>query len=105
MIHKIEVEDLVLQVEITDLTDIKGNPNSWDSPEDYYGCRELEFTVVSGVRIDEDGTASDLGRNECAAAAEMHAELIEDLLWQEIDDQAESDAIDRAEARASWRAA
>ena len=105
MIHQIEVEDLVLQVEITDLTDIKGNPNSWDSPEGYCGCRELEFTVVAGVRIDEDGNASDLGRNGCAAATEMHAELIEDLLWQEIADQSESDAIDRAEARASWRAA
>lgn len=105
MRHEIELDEYVLQVEITDLTDIKPDPASWASPEDYNGCRELEFSVVSGEIYDEDGNATDLGRNGCAAVAEQHAELIEELLWQIIDGQKESDAIDRAEARADWRAA
>lgn len=105
MIHTIELDEFVLQVEITDLTDIKPDPTSWASPEDFYGCRELEFSVVSGEVYDENGVATDLGRNGCAAVAEQHAELIEGLLWQIIDDEKESDAIDRAESRRSWEAA
>lgn len=100
MRHKIELDEYVLQVEITDLTDIPPNPSSWDSPEDYYGCRELEFSVISGEVYDEDGKATDLGRNGCAAVSEMHAELIEELLWKIVDGEAENAALERAEARA-----
>lgn len=100
MQHTIELTEYVLQVEITDLTDIKPDPTSWSSPEDYYGCRELEFSVLSGEVYDEDGNATDLGRNGCAAVAEMHAELIEELLWKIVDGEAENAALERAEARA-----
>lgn len=105
MRHTIELDEYVLQVEITDLTDIKPDPTSWASPEDYYGCRELEFSVVSGEVYDEDGNATDLGRNGCAAVSEMHAELIEELLWQIIDGEKEDAAIARAESRRDWEAA
>lgn len=100
MQHTIELDEYVLQVEITDLTDIPPNPSSWDSQEDYYGCRELEFSVISGEVYDEDGNATDLGRNGCAAVAERHAELIEEKLWQIVDGEAENAALERAEARA-----
>jgi hypothetical protein len=109
MSHEIEFDEFVLMVEITDLTNIKGDFKSWDSPEDYHGCRELEFNVISGVVCDEDGNATDLGRNGCAAVAERHAELIEEKLWQIVDDEAENAALERAEAKADriteWRAA
>lgn len=105
MHHTIELDEYVLQVEITDLTDIKPDPTSWASPEDYYGCRELEFSVISGEVYDEDGNATDLGRNGCAAVAELHAELIEELLWQIIDGEKEESAIARAESRRDWEAA
>lgn len=105
MNHEIELDEYTLQVEITDLTDIKPDPTSWASPDDYYGCRELEFSVISGEVFDEDGNATDLGRNGCAAVAEKHAELIEELLWQIIDGLKESAECDRAEARANWEAA
>ena len=36
--------------------------------------------MISGEVYDEDGNATDLGRNGCAAVAELHAELIEELL-------------------------
>jgi len=103
MHHKIEIDEYLLQIEITDLTDIKADPASWDSPEDFYGCRELEFRVVSGEVYDEDGKASDLDAEGCAEVADQHAELIEDLLWQIVDGQKEAEEIERAEARADWR--
>lgn len=100
MHHEIELDEFVLQVEITDLTNTPPDYTSWDSPEDYYGCRELEFSVISGLVYDEDGNATDLGRNGCAAVAERHAELIEELLWKIVDGEAENAALERAEARA-----
>jgi hypothetical protein len=105
MHHEIEIDEYLLRVEITDLTDIKADPASWASPEDFYGCRELEFRVVSGKVYDEDSKLYDLDSDQCAEAAEQHAELIEDLLWRIIDGQKEVDEIERAEARADWREA
>lgn len=98
MNHEIDLDEFVLQVEITDLTNTPADPTSWASPDDFYGCRELEFSVVSGMVYDEDGNATDLGRNGCAAVAEQHAELIEELLWQIVDGEAENAALERAEA-------
>ncbi|RJG10960.1 hypothetical protein D3879_14880 [Pseudomonas cavernicola] len=106
MKHSIEVDEYQLEVEITSVIDTPPDSSSWASPDDYYGCRELEFSVVSGVIYDEDGNTADLGRNGCAAVAELHAELIEELLWRVVDAQKENAAFDRAEARAEkWRAA
>jgi len=99
MNYEIIVEEFSLQVEITDLTDTPPNPSSWESPADYYGCRELEFSVVSGRSFDEEGKVTELGANGCAAAADLHAEYIEEQLWQIIDAKKESDLIDRYEAR------
>jgi hypothetical protein len=103
MHHEIEIDEYLLRVEITDLTDITSDPASWASPEDFHGCREIEFCVVSGEIYDEDGKTGDLDSTQCADVAEQHAELIEGLLWRIIDGQKEADEIERAEARADWR--
>lgn len=89
MRFEIDLDEYRLAVEVTHCADVKPDPNCRDSDYDFYGYRELEFEVVSGVVTDEDGTETDLGRNGCAALAEQYAELIERLLWQEIDEEAE----------------
>ena len=88
MNYQIDLDEFRLAVEVTHCADVKPDPNCWDSDHDFYGYRELEFEVVSGVVTDEDGTETDLGRNGCAALAEQYAELIERLLWQQIDEEA-----------------
>ncbi|MCY1412806.1 hypothetical protein D9M71_282240 [compost metagenome] len=84
MTYEVIIEEFVLQCEIKHLEDVKPNRNSWDSDWDFFGYREMEFTVVSGTTYD-DGVPMDLGRNGCAAAAERYAEQIEELLWEQVD--------------------
>ena len=104
MNHKIDLDEFVLQVEITDLTNTPADPTSWDSPEDFYGCRELEFKVVSGIGYDDNGTV-ELTDSELEQAGEQYAELIEDRLWTIVDGAADNAALERAEARAERSAA
>ena len=90
-----------LQVEITYIADVKGDSSTWDSDWDYYGYRELEFEVVSGLVYDENGdNPQDLGRNGCAAVAEQYAEDIEQKLWDQLDGERDDDYDDR-----DWEAA
>jgi hypothetical protein len=105
MTYEIIVEEFSLQVQITDLTDTPADPTSWESPADFYGCRELEFSVVSGRSFAEDGSITELGANGCVAAAELHAEYIEEQLWEIIDAKKEDAMIDRYEARQRRNAA
>lgn len=98
MNHTIDLDEYVLEVEITMLIDTPPDPSCRDSDWDFYGCREMEFSVVSGKVFDEDGNESDIGRNGCAAVAEMHAELIEEMLWKIVD-------AEKHEARFGGRAA
>ncbi|MSR12879.1 MAG: hypothetical protein EXR84_14030 [Gammaproteobacteria bacterium] len=97
MAHEIEVEDLVLQVEITMLIDTPADHTSWDSPEDYNGCKELEFAVLAGEQYDEDGKATELDRNGLANAAETHAEAIEAQLWDFIELRKERAQMERGD--------
>ena len=97
MRHEIEVDDLVLQVEITMLIDTPPDYSSWESPDDYYGCREMEFSVVAGEQYDEDGKATELDRNGLANAAETHAEEIEAQLWAFIELRKEREQMARCE--------
>ena len=83
------IEQYTLEVEITSLTVVKGNSSTWDSDWDYYGYREMEFEVVSGVSEDEDGNETDLDRTACAAVAGQYAEEIEDALWNQLADEAD----------------
>ena len=84
------IEQYTLEVEITSCVDVPGDSSTWDSDWDYYGYREMEFEVVSGVEYDEDGNETELGRNGCAAVAEQYAEEIEEKLWDQLADEAES---------------
>lgn len=84
------IEQYTLEVEITSLTNVKGDSSTWASDWDYYGYQEMEFEVVSGVSEDEDGNETDLGSSDCAAVARQYAEAIEEKLWDQLADEAES---------------
>lgn len=81
------IEQYELEVEITSCVSVAPNHSTWDSDLDYYGYREMEFEVVSGLVEDEDGNQADLGRNGCAAVAEQYAEEIEQKLWDQLEDE------------------
>lgn len=97
------IEQYTLEVEITSCVDVPGDSSTWASDWDYYGYREMEFEVVSGVEYDEDGNETDLGRNDCAAVAEQYAEEIEDALWNQLADEA--DDYDDYDGSRDWEAA
>ena len=84
------IDQYTLEVEITSCVDVPGDSSTWASDWDYYGYREMEFEVVSGVEYDEDGNETDLGRNDCAAVVGQYAEAIEEKLWDQLADEAES---------------
>lgn len=106
MTYEVIIEDYVLQCRVTYHSVTKPNPNSWASPEDFYGHQELEFEVASGFMYDEDGGRVDMGKNACAGVAEQYAEEIEEILWEHLQDDAncaaEDAAADRAEARQAY---
>lgn len=83
MTYQIEIEDRYdLLVEVTHFLDVPGNPNCRDSDWDYHGYMEIEFTVVAGTVLDEDGIPVDLGRNGCAGVADQYAEQIQECLME-----------------------
>lgn len=92
MPYTVSIEEYELKINITHMEGSEGNRNTWSSDWDYYGYREMEFEVISGLIYDEDGKAEDLGRNGCAAVAEKYAEDIEAELWIQV----EKDARDAA---------
>ena len=48
------IEQYELEIEITSCVSVAPNHNCRDSDCDYYGYRDMEFEVVSGVEYDED---------------------------------------------------
>lgn len=50
-----EERDIDVFIDITDVTVVLPDPTSWASPDDYYGYKEMEFTVESVHLYDEDG--------------------------------------------------
>lgn len=103
MTYTVSIEQYELTVKITHMDGCEGNRNTWDSDADYYGWREMEFEVVSGLVYDEDGNAEDLGRNGCAAVAEQYAEDIEQELWTRVDADRADDFDDHCDY--DWEAA
>lgn len=85
MPYEVNIDQYCLQCEVIALLDVPPNPEATTSDWDAYGYRELEFRVVSGQVYDENGVATDAGRNACAALAEQYSELIEDALWRQIE--------------------
>lgn len=84
------IEQYTLEVEITSCVSVAPNHSTWDSDWDYYGYQEMEFEVVSCVSEDEDGNETDLESSDCAAVASQYAEAIEEKLWDQLADEAES---------------
>ena len=95
MEHEIVVEGFVLQVEVTVLEDIPPNPNSWASDWDFYGSRELEFKLVSGICYDEDAVRMDVPDYQLPVLAHQYGPQITLALWFEID------ALKRRQRRAA----
>ncbi|NMZ77523.1 hypothetical protein HBO32_30975 [Pseudomonas nitroreducens] len=104
MTYTVSIEQYELTVKITYIVDVKGDRSTWDSDWDYYGYREMEFEVISGLVYDEDNNTEDLGANGCAALAEKYAEFIEEELWLQVDDERDDSDYDRGDDRA-WEAA
>ncbi|WP_273648925.1 hypothetical protein [Pseudomonas aeruginosa] len=101
MTYTVSIEQYELKVKITHMEVVEGNSSSWDSDWDYYGYREMEFEVVSGLVYDEDNNVEDLGANGCAALAEKYAEFIEEELWLKVDDERDDSDFDRGEPKLS----
>lgn len=85
MMYDVNLDQYALQCEITELLDVPPDPWAKTSDWDAFGYREIEFRVVSAQVYDENGKATELGRNGCAALAEQYAELIEEELWRQIE--------------------
>jgi len=95
MTYEVTIEEFVLQCNITHCVSVKGDPNSWASPDDYYGYNEMEFEIVGGYTYDENDNVVDLGKNACAAIAEKWAEEIEEKLWDQVAAARDDDCEDR----------
>jgi hypothetical protein len=95
MIYEVTIEEFVLQCNVTHCVSVKGDPNSWASPDDYYGYNEMEFEIVGGYTYDENDNVVDIGKNACAAIAEKWAEEIEEKLWDQVAAARDDDCEDR----------
>lgn len=87
MEHEIVVEGFVLQVEVVRCVDEPPRPDTWSSDWDFYGGRELEFSVLSGITYHDDGVRMDVLPYDCYLIQEQYAQAIETALWVEIDAQ------------------
>ncbi|WP_223513906.1 hypothetical protein [Pseudomonas sp. GL-R-26] len=85
MTYEVIVEGFVLQVEVTHCENIPPVFNGWNSDWDFYGSRELEFKVVSGVTYDDDGIRMDVDLLALPLVSLQYGRQIETALWVEID--------------------
>lgn len=91
--YEVHLDQFVLQCEVTYHEEVAPSPGIDTSDWDAYGYREMEFRLESGQVYDEDGAASDAGRNACAALAEKYAEYIEQQLWRLIETERQDVAL------------
>lgn len=87
MTYEVIVEGFVLQVEVTRCENLPPVFNGWNSDWDFYGSRELEFVVESGICYDDDGIRMDVMVYQLPILAKQHGPQIETALWVEIDAQ------------------
>ncbi|NWA03747.1 hypothetical protein [Pseudomonas gingeri] len=85
MEHEVIVEGFCLRVEVTHCENVPPSPGTWNSDWDFYGSREIDFVVISGVSYDDDGIKMDVSPYECYQIAEQYSAQIEVALWIEID--------------------
>ena len=48
IIYDEDDNEIPVTVEVTHYVWVEGNPNTWDSPDDYYGYEEFECRVWAG---------------------------------------------------------
>lgn len=70
---------------------VPADPNTWDSDYDFYGYKEMEFIVEFGIDWQEDGSEVILTDEQLKELQNEYAELIEEKLWEELDNQAMMD--------------
>jgi hypothetical protein len=87
MIYEIVVEGFVLDVEVTHCENEPPQPNTWASDWDFYGSRELEYKLVSGITYDDDGVRMDCTGADLSLAVLELDTAIRVALWAEIDAQ------------------
>ena len=87
MIYEVIVEGFVLQVEVTHCENTPPSPSTWSSDWDAQGCRELEFSLVSGICYDEDAIRMDADPRALPLLVAQYGRQIETALWAEIDAQ------------------
>lgn len=77
--------DVYVKCNVTDVTDVKGS-YSYDAASDldYYGYREIEYTVEDVHVINEDDYK--LSVDEIEAFVDKYEDKIEELLWDELED-------------------
>lgn len=78
---EVSLDEYELTVEVHSVTDVKGDPSTWDSDWDYYGYREIEFDVVSGGSTDEGGNETELTKEQLAKIQNKYCDIIEQKLW------------------------
>lgn len=83
MHHTLTLHGHTIEVVVTSCVDVKPDYSTWDSDDDYYGYRELEFNVLS---VTDEEYERKLSEQECATFANEHAEAIEDLIWNQVED-------------------
>ena len=74
---------VTVSVHTLSIVHVKGNPSSWDSPEDFYGYTDIEFEV-----LDKDGREM---KEMYDCISEKELERIEELCIKEAMSDAERD--------------
>lgn len=94
--------DFILQVEVTDIVDTKGNFSRLaETPEEFYGERCLEWEIKSGdayegAEIDLWLPINEVEKDEVVC---KYLDKIEELLWEAIDTARDEEYIDAHEPR------
>lgn len=83
MNYTVTLHGHIVEAVVTSCVDVKPDYSTWDSSDDYYGYRELEFDVLSVTDEEDERGLSDQERD---AFANEHADAIEDLIWSQIED-------------------
>ena len=64
MKHIVSIDNIILTCDIHSYIKKSSDFSSWESDSDYYGYKELEFTVERALELDEDGLPFDLSSTE-----------------------------------------
>ena len=86
-IENIELDQYTVEVEVTSLVNEPAYPTCRDSADDFYGYREVEFSVIHAVEYDEDGnmTARAFSESELVGICQQHQQTIEEHIWALVD--------------------